>query len=148
MSDTDASTPPRFDVVGIGNALVDVIAHADDDFLADYELVKGSMALIETERAVELYDALSGAVEMSGGSAANTMCGVASFSGTAAYIGKVDADSLGDVFGHDMRAVGVSFTGGGVAQEIPTGRCVIVVTQTSASSSPGESTCASVTPTK
>jgi len=119
---------PRFDVVGIGNALVDVIAHADDEFLATHSLVKGSMTLIETERAVELYGALSGAVEMSGGSAANTMCGVASFGGTAAYIGKVDDDDLGDVFGHDMRAVGVAFRGGGQAHGIPTGRCVIVVT--------------------
>jgi sugar/nucleoside kinase (ribokinase family) len=114
--------------VGIGNALVDVIAHSTDDFLTNFGLVKGSMTLIDTERAVELYGALSGAVEMSGGSAANTMCGVASFGGHAAYVGKVDADDLGDVFGHDMRAVGVSFFGGGVAQEVPTGRCVIVVT--------------------
>lgn len=86
------------------------------------------MTLIETERAVELYGALSGAVEMSGGSAANTMVGVASFGGSAAYIGKVDDDDLGQVFGHDMRAVGVAFVGGGNAQETPTGRCVVVVT--------------------
>lgn len=117
-----------FDVVGIGNALVDVIAHASEDFLAQFELTKGSMTLIETERAVELYAALVGAVEMSGGSAANTMAGVASFKSRAAYIGRVDADDLGDVFGHDMRAVGVRFVGGGSPQEIPTGRCVIVVT--------------------
>lgn len=115
-------------MVGIGNALVDVIAHATDDFLPRHELVKGSMTLIETERAVELYGALSGAVEMSGGSAANTVVGVASFGGAAAYIGKVDDDDLGQVFGHDMRAVGVGFVGGGEAQEIPTGRCIIVVT--------------------
>ena len=120
--------PPRFDVVGIGNALVDVIAHSTDEFLSAYELVKGSMTLVETERAVELYGALRGAVEMSGGSAANTMCGVASFGGRAAYVGKVDADDLGQVFGHDLRAVGVSFFGGGVPQELPTGRCVIIVT--------------------
>jgi sugar/nucleoside kinase (ribokinase family) len=114
--------------VGIGNALVDVIAHATDGFLSAFDLTKGSMTLIETDRAVELYEALSGAVEMSGGSAANTMCGVASFGGRAAYIGKVDNDDLGDVFGHDLRAVGVAFTGGGEPQEIPTGRCVVVVT--------------------
>ena len=119
---------PRFDVVGVGNALVDVIAHSSDEFLDEHGLVKGSMTLIETDRAVELYGSLTGAVEMSGGSAANTMCGVASFGGTAAYIGKVDNDDLGDVFGHDMRAVGVAFHGGGRPQEIPTGRCVIVVT--------------------
>lgn len=118
----------RFDVAGIGNALVDVIAHADDNFLSDQSLVKGAMTLIETDRAVELYSALDGAVEMSGGSAANTMCGVASFGGRAAYVGKVNADDLGDVFGHDMRAVGVSFLGGGEEHGTPTGRCVIVVT--------------------
>jgi len=114
--------------VGVGNALVDVIAHASDDFLSRYDLTKGSMTLVETERAVELYGGLSGAVEMSGGSAANTVVGVASFGGSAAYIGKVDNDDLGQVFGHDMRAVGVGFIGGGNAQEIPTGRCIIVVT--------------------
>ena len=126
--DHRGGTPPRFDVVGIGNALVDVIAHAAEDFLASHDLVKGSMTLIETERAVQLYGALTGAVEMSGGSAANTMCGVASFGGRAAYIGKVDDDDLGQVFGHDMRAVGVSFRGGGLRHGTPTGRCVIVVT--------------------
>ena len=125
---SSSSDPPRYDVVGIGNALVDVIAHAPDDFLESQQLVKGSMTLIETERAVELYAALPGAVEMSGGSAANTVCGVASFRGRAAYIGKVDSDDLGQVFGHDMRAVGVAFAGGEGAQPIPTGRCVIVVT--------------------
>ena len=114
--------------MGVGNALVDVIAHASDDFLSRYDLTKGSMTLVETERAVELYGGLSGAVEMSGGSAANTVVGVASFGGSAAYIGKVDNDDLGQVFGHDMRAVGVGFIGGGNAQEIPTGRCIIVVT--------------------
>jgi sugar/nucleoside kinase (ribokinase family) len=114
--------------VGIGNALVDVIAQADDEFLQRFELVKGWMALIETNRAVELYDALDGAVEMSGGSAANTMCGVASFGGRAAYVGKVNDDDLGQVFGHDMRAVGVRFAGGGVDHGTPTGRSIIVVT--------------------
>jgi sugar/nucleoside kinase (ribokinase family) len=114
--------------VGIGNALVDVIAQADDEFLQRFELVKGWMALIETNRAVELYEALDGAVEMSGGSAANTMCGVASFGGRAAYVGKVNDDDLGQVFGHDMRAVGVRFAGGGVDHGTPTGRSIIVVT--------------------
>ena len=128
MSETTPASPARYDVVGIGNALVDVIAHAPDQFLKSNDLVKGSMTLIETERAVELYAALDGAVEMSGGSAANTMCGVASFGGSAAYIGKVNGDDLGDVFGHDLRAVGVPFRGGGADHGTPTGRCVIVVT--------------------
>ncbi len=118
----------RFDVVGIGNALVDVIAHADDGFLADHGLTKGWMDLIDTDRAVLLYQALGTAVEMSGGSAANTMCGVASFGGTAAYIGKVAEDELGEVFGHDLLAVGVHFSAGGYDTEVPTGRCIIVVT--------------------
>jgi len=115
-------------VVGIGNALVDVIASAEEVFLLEQGLVKGSMTLIETERAVELYAALDGAVEMSGGSAANTMCGVASFGGRAGYIGKVNGDDLGDVFGHDMRAVGVTFHRPPGKHTTPTGRCVVVVT--------------------
>ncbi len=120
--------PSRFDVIGIGNAQVDVIAPAEETFLAEYALVKGSMTLIETERAVELYAALDRAVEMSGGSAANTVCGIASLGGRAAYIGKVNGDDLGDVFGHDMRAVGVTFHRPLGVHGTPTGRCVIVVT--------------------
>jgi sugar/nucleoside kinase (ribokinase family) len=120
--------PSRFDVVGIGNALVDVIAPAEETFLDEYQLVKGSMTLIETERAVELYAALDRAVEMSGGSAANTACGIASLGGRSAYIGKVNGDDLGDVFGHDMRALGVAFHCPPGDHGTPTGRCVIVVT--------------------
>ena len=86
------------------------------------------MTLIETERAVSLYKALGSAVEMSGGSAANTMCGVASFGGRAAYIGKVHDDDLGQVFGHDLRAVGIAFRPGAPELDTPTGRCIIVVT--------------------
>jgi sugar/nucleoside kinase (ribokinase family) len=118
----------RYHVVGIGNALVDVIAHADDTFIDRHDLTKGSMTLIETERAVELYRALGSAVEMSGGSAANTMCGVASFGGRAAYVGKVSNDDLGEVFGHDLLAVGVTFRPGSGSDGVPTGRCIIVVT--------------------
>ncbi|MEO8264007.1 MAG: adenosine kinase [Ilumatobacteraceae bacterium] len=118
----------QYDVVGIGNALVDVIAHADDAFIGRNDLVKGSMTLVDTDRALYLYKALGSAIEMSGGSAANTMCGVASFGGSAAYIGKVSDDELGRVFGHDCRAVGVQFRPGAPADETPTGRCIIVVT--------------------
>lgn len=119
---------PRYDVVGVGNALVDVISHADDHFIQHHELVKGSMTLIDTDRALHLYRALGSAVEMSGGSAANTMCGIASFGGRAAYIGKVSGDDLGQVFGHDLRAVGVQFRAGRPDASTPTGRCIIVVT--------------------
>ena len=124
-----ASPPaPLYDVVGIGNALVDVIAHAGDEFLVEHELVKGAMTLVDTERAMALYRSLGVSVEMSGGSAANTVCGVASFGGRAAYIGKVSNDDLGTVFGHDLRAVGVQFSAGALDPTTPTGRCVIVVT--------------------
>ncbi len=116
------------DVVGVGNAIVDVIAHAQDDFLESQGLVKNSMTLIDEERAHELYSLMGPGIEASGGSAANTMAGVASFGGTASYIGKVADDQLGEVFGHDMRAVGVNFdmpaNGGGPA----TGRSLILVT--------------------
>jgi len=117
-----------YDVVGIGNALVDVIAHASDEFLAEHGLVKGSMTLVDAERALAIYRALGAAVEMSGGSAANTMCGVASFGGRAAYIGKVSDDDLGAVFGHDLHAVGVAFRAGAAVDGVPTGRSIIVVT--------------------
>ncbi len=115
-------------MVGVGNALVDVISHAGDEFIHHHELVKGSMTLVDTDRAVHLYAALGSAVEMSGGSAANTMCGVASLGGRAAYIGKVSGDDLGNVFGHDLRAVGVQFRPGTPDTDTPTGRCIIVVT--------------------
>ena len=97
-------------------------------FIHHHELVKGSMTLVDTDRALYLYRALGTAVEMSGGSAANTMTGVASFGGRAAYIGKVSDDELGEVFGHDLRAVGVHFRPGHAEADVPTGRCIIVVT--------------------
>jgi sugar/nucleoside kinase (ribokinase family) len=116
------------DVVGIGNALVDVITHEDDAFLAAQDLAKGAMTLIDTEQAVALYAAMGSGLEMSGGSAANTMTGIASFGGRAGYIGKVAGDQLGDVFGHDLRAVGVAFANRPADLGVPTGRCLIVVT--------------------
>jgi sugar/nucleoside kinase (ribokinase family) len=116
------------DVVGIGNALVDVITHETDEFIAHERLVKGAMTLIDTERAVSLYASMGSGLEMSGGSAANTMTGIASFGGTAAYIGKVADDQLGEVFGHDLRAVGVGFRNPPSMIGVPTGRCLIIVT--------------------
>ena len=90
------------DVVGIGNALVDVISHESDDFLVTHRLVKSSMTLIDTERAEELYAAMGPGIEMSGGSAANTIAGVASFGGTAAYMGRIFDDQLGTVASMDL----------------------------------------------
>jgi sugar/nucleoside kinase (ribokinase family) len=119
---------PRYDVVGIGNALVDVISHQDDSFLTALDLVKGAMTLIDTERALELHGHMRAPIEMSGGSAANTMCGVASFGGEAAYIGKVAADGLGEVFRHDLHAVGVAFPNRPAPADVPTGRSLIIVT--------------------
>ncbi len=99
----------EFDVLTIGNAIVDVIAKVDEAFVARERLVKGSMNLIDESRAEELYAVMGPASEISGGSAGNTAAGVASFGGKAAYFGKVKNDQLGTIFGHDMRAQGVHF---------------------------------------
>lgn len=119
---------PGFDVVGVGNAIVDVIVHVDDDFIVTHDLNKGAMTLIDAERAVALYDAMPAGIEASGGSAANTIAGVASFGGRAAYIGKVRDDQLGSVFRHDIRAAGVAFDVPFAVKGPPTARCLIQVT--------------------
>jgi len=116
------------DVVGVGNAIVDVLAEVDDAFVLKHGLAKGAMTLIDTERAIELYAAMPPGLEESGGSAANTMVGVASFGGRAAYIGKVADDFLGEVFRRDLRHVGVGFDMPGAAGAEPTARCLIQVT--------------------
>ncbi|MDP8987969.1 MAG: adenosine kinase [Actinomycetota bacterium] len=118
----------RLDVVGIGNALVDVIAQVDDAFLAGYGLVKGSMALLDAGRALVLRDDMGPAVERSGGSAANTLAGVASLGGRGAFIGSVGDDRLGKVFADDIRSVGVEFHSGPTPGEAPTGCCLVAVT--------------------
>jgi len=118
----------RFDVLGIGNALVDVLAHSTDDFLTENGIAKGAMNLIDADRATDLYGRMEPAVEISGGSAANTMVGVAELGGRAAYIGKVKADQLGEVFAHDIRAAGVGFDVTAATEGEPTGRCLIMVT--------------------
>ncbi len=115
-------------VVGIGNAIVDVLAHAGDAFLAQHGLVKGAMTLIDAAQAEALYDRMGSAVEMSGGSAANTMAGIAALGGQAGYIGKVAEDTLGRVFQHDIRAIGVTFATPPLAAPPPTARCLILVT--------------------
>jgi sugar/nucleoside kinase (ribokinase family) len=119
---------PAFDVVGMGNAMVDVIAHADEAFLAANRLTKGAMTLIDASRAEELYAGMAPAVEVSGGSAGNTMAAFASLGGRGAYIGKVNDDQLGQVFRHDIRAAGVAFDVPAAAGGAPTGRCLIFVT--------------------
>jgi len=116
------------DVVGIGNALVDVLSHETDEFVAAQGLVKSAMTLIETDRAEQLYAAMGPGIEMSGGSAANTIAGVASFGGRAAYMGRVFDDQLGAVFAHDLRAQGVTFNNKPVTEGPTTGRSLIVVT--------------------
>ena len=115
------------DVVGVGNALVDVLSLEADDFLVSNGLVKGAMTLIDADRAETLYAAMGVGIEMSGGSAANTLAGVASLGGRAGFIGRVRDDELGKVFAHDIRAVGVEFAGPTTAAGPPTGRCLIVV---------------------
>ena len=121
-------TAPRYDVLGIGNAIVDVIARAEDDFLVAQGMHKGGMALIDEERAAKIYDAMGPASESSGGSAANTIVGVASFGGRAAFVGKVKDDELGKAFAHDIRAARVAFDAKPATDGPSTARCYIMVT--------------------
>jgi sugar/nucleoside kinase (ribokinase family) len=116
------------DVIGIGNAIVDVIARTDEAFLAEQELAKGSMHLIDEPRAVALYDLMGAATESSGGSAGNTIAGLASLGGKAGFVGKVANDQLGQVFAHDIRAQGVSFDTTPLNNGAQTARCLILVT--------------------
>lgn len=118
-----------FDVVAIGNAIVDVIAHADDAFLERHGMVKGSMQLIDDVTAERLYDAMGPAIEASGGSAANTAAGIASLGGAVAFIGRVADDVLGRVFAHDIKAAGVAFEPLElVSDDRGTARCLVLVT--------------------
>ena len=119
---------PRFDVLGIGNAIVDVIARTDDDFLVAQNMQKGGMALIDEARATAIYAAMGPAVEISGGSAANTIAGVASFGARAAFVGKVKDDGLGRIFRHDISRAGVSFNTAPAKDGPSTARCYIMVT--------------------
>jgi sugar/nucleoside kinase (ribokinase family) len=117
-----------YDVAAIGNAIVDVIAPASDAFLDDQALVKGSMMLIDDARAASLYEAMPPAEEVSGGSAGNTIAGVASLGGRGVFIGKVAKDQLGDVYAHDMQAIGAVFSGERLVGGAGTGRSLINVT--------------------
>ena len=115
-------------VIGIGNAIVDVIATAKDEFLASEGLPKGGMTLIDAARADALYDKMGPAREMSGGSAGNTIHGIATLGGKAGYIGKVNNDQLGQVFRHDITAAGVSFPTAAAEGGASTARCLVMVT--------------------
>ncbi len=114
-------------VLGIGHALVDIIASCDESLLADFSLVKGTMRLTSAEEAAALYEKMGPAVETSGGSAANTCAGIASLGGQAGFAGKVGRDQFASVFAHDIGSIGVSFHNG-IDSGTPTGRCLILVT--------------------
>src|ERR1700732_3452600 len=121
-------TQASIDVVGIGNAIVDVLAHSEDAFLAREGLVKGTMTLIDADRADALYRMMGPAIEASGGSAGNTMAGISSLGGAGAYIGKVRDDFLGQVYRHDITAAGVRFETPAATTGPGTARCLILVT--------------------
>lgn len=125
---TAPSHDARYDVLAVGNALVDVIATADAPWLAANAIPKGSMRLIAADEAERLYTLMGPGREVSGGSAANTVAGIAAMGGRPAFVGRVAPDQLGEVFAHDIRAAGVAFTTPPMADGPPTGRCLIFVT--------------------
>jgi sugar/nucleoside kinase (ribokinase family) len=119
---------PRYDLVGIGNALVDVVAQAEDAFLQANGLAKGAMTLVDAPTADALYDKMPPGIESSGGSTGNSMAGFAGLGGKGAFIGKVADDQLGGVFRHDMRAIGCAFDTPAATDGLSTGRCLVLVT--------------------
>ncbi|MFT0859625.1 adenosine kinase [Ancylobacter sp. G4_0304] len=121
-------TAQPLDVIGFGNAIVDVISRADDAFLATHGMQKGGMTLIDEARAGTVYGAMGPGVEISGGSAANTMVGIAALGGAAGFIGKVRDDELGGIFAHDIRAAGVAYDTPAATSGPTTARCLILVT--------------------
>ncbi|MFZ1743498.1 MAG: adenosine kinase [Pontixanthobacter sp.] len=121
-------TQPRYDVIAIGNAIVDVMAPCDDTLIEELQLAKGGMSLIDADGARDLYKAMGPAKEISGGSAANTLAGLAALGAQCAFIGQVAKDQLGDVFSHDIRAAGIDFDTPAREGEPPTARCLIFVT--------------------
>ncbi|HJN25533.1 MAG TPA: adenosine kinase, partial [Rhodospirillales bacterium] len=118
----------RFDVVGIGNAIVDVLAHADDRFIGENDLIKGTMSLIDEAMAEAVYDKMGPGIECSGGSAANTIAALASLGSSGAFIGKVKDDQLGKVFRHDITSLGIAFETAPDNDGASTARCMIHVT--------------------
>ncbi|HSG34631.1 MAG TPA: adenosine kinase [Sphingomonadaceae bacterium] len=119
---------PRYDVIAIGNAIVDVMSPCDDDLIEELGLVRGGMTLVDAGRANELYGAMGPAREISGGSAANTLAGLSELGAQCAFIGQVAEDQLGEVFTHDIRAAGIDFDTPPRAGDPPTARCLIFVT--------------------
>jgi len=122
-----APPAPSYDIVGIGNAIVDVMAPAEDAAIEALGLARGGMTLVDTARARELYDAMGPAKEISGGSAANTLAGLATLGAKCAFIGQVAGDQLGEVFAHDIRATGIRFAVPARLGDPPTARCLIFV---------------------
>ncbi|MEL6746262.1 MAG: adenosine kinase [Pseudomonadota bacterium] len=126
---TTSPTPARYDVAALGNAIVDILARAADDDLSHMALAKGHMALVDAAQAKDLYAQMGAAVEMSGGSAANTAVGVASLGGSAAFFGRVAGDKFGEIFRHDIEAAHVAFRSPADSDaELPTGQCLVFVT--------------------
>ena len=121
-------TAATYDVLGIGNAIFDILVQTDDAFLGQHGMAKGSMALIDEARAAAIYAAMGPAIEMSGGSAANTIFGVAGFGAKAAYVGKVKDDQIGRMYSHDIRAANVAFTTAAATDGPATGCSYILVT--------------------
>lgn len=117
-----------YDVVGIGNAIVDIIARCDEGFLSKHDLDKGSMRLIDAAEAGRLYEAMGPAIERSGGSVANSIAGLASFGAKCGFIGRVAADQFGGIFRHDIRSLGVAYDTDPATGGVPTARCLILVT--------------------
>jgi sugar/nucleoside kinase (ribokinase family) len=120
--------PTKFDIVAIGNAIVDILAHAEETLIAELGLVRGGMQLVDAEQAERLYARMGQAVEISGGSAANTIAGMAVLGRSCAFIGQVANDQFGRVFSHDIRTLGVAFTTPPREGEPPTAQCLIFVT--------------------
>lgn len=118
----------RYDVIAIGNAIVDVVASCPDELIEELGMAKGGMMLIDAEQAQSLYDAMGPAREISGGSAANTLAGLSALGAQCAFVGQVADDQLGQVFAHDIRAVGIDFETPAREGEPPTARCLIFVT--------------------
>ncbi|MEM8936941.1 MAG: adenosine kinase [Pseudomonadota bacterium] len=118
----------ELEILGVGNAIVDVLAKADDAFLDAHNIDKGGMILIDEERAKSIYDAMAPGVEISGGSAANSIASAASLGGAGAFVGKVADDALGEIFAHDLRALGVEFSVTPLKDGPGTGRCLVNVT--------------------